>query len=384
MSRFARSTMPTRGFEVEDRFARTMPSHLQTFEQFQNSRIERLNLVEADLQAKREQELHELQLHLQDLTMQLSAAQNALADEERAYVNQRETLITEIQKVKTEADVKFAQAQVEFMERKTKMQREFDLQFQGLTATIPVPENVQEESESEELVERKRYLKKFEGSLRKFKQAYMNKGLDGDTLDEDNSHQLYTDRITRIEAQKRELLQSLKEDEHNNEEMLNELTSLLEEQELKFQNEIDEIQNRMRKKEESYRQTMDRIHRELEKIQEQRHNNIAPRTAKLNQLQEQTEALELEFRQKLKEASTVAEKLKMMLVNANLIKSQQLEKDRQMSQEHNGLMKTSHSLQQQLFAAERHLEKLREESTLLRKQLSARIGPRRTASLFML
>lgn len=384
MSRFSRSTLPEMQSESYDRFARSMPASLKTFEEFQSSRIERLNLVEADLQAKREQELKDLQFHLQDLTMQLGAAQAALDNDERVFVNQKESLITEIQHVKTEADIKFAQAQVDFMEKKDRMQKEYDMAFQSIAASMPVPQKDDAVEDSEEVVATKRRLKRFEGSLRKFKQSVFNKSVDEDgELDSDKSVQMYTDRVTHLEQQKRELLQSMKDDEHVNEDRLLDLTSMMENQEAQFQREIEEMQGMMKKKEEVYRQNIDRIYTELENVQAQRQSNIDIRNEKLAALQEQIASVDAEYREKLKEASRVAERLKTALVNANLRKTQQLEIERQRSQEHKELMKETFTLQQQIFTAERQLQKLREEGSLLRRELSAKIGPRRTASLFM-
>ena len=384
MSRFSRSTLVEAQSEGHDRFARSVPASLTTFEEFQNSRAERLNLVTADLQAKMEQELKDLQFHLQDLTMQLGAAQAALDNDERVFVNQRESLITEIQHVKTEADIKFAQAQVDFMEKKDRMQREYDLAFQSIAASMPAAQKEEPPEDSAEVVATKRRLKRFEGNLRKFKQSVFNKSVDEDgEIDSDRSVQMYTDRITHLEMQKRELLQSMKDDEHFNEERLLELTSMMDGQETQFQREIEELQGEMKKKEDVYRQNVDRIYMDLENVQAQRQSNMTMRQEKLAALQDQITGVDAEFREKLKEASRVAERLKTALVNANLRKTQQLEIERQRSQEHKRLMKETFTLQQQIFTAERQLQKVREEGSLLRRELSAKIGPRRTASLFM-
>ena len=70
-------------------------------------------------------------------------------------------------------------------------------------------------------------------------------------------------------------------------------------------------------------------------------------------------------------------------MNANLRKTQQLEIEKKRSAEQRQLMEESFSLKQQTFTMQKELQKAKEESTVLRRELSAKIGPRRTASLFL-
>ena len=126
-----------------------------------------------------------------------------------------------------------------------------------------------------------------------------------------------------------------------------------------------------------------KLYTELDKIRDKRESSIVTRQEKIATLQAQIDKVEAEFRQKLKDASRVADKLKTALVNANLRKTQQLELEKKRSAEQRQLMQESFSLQQQNFSMQKELQKAKEESAILRRELSAKIGPRRTASLFL-
>ena len=241
------------------------------------------------------------------------------------------------------------------------------------------PQNVEEDPR---LAETQSRLKTFEENLRKYKQSTIPPPEDDLSLDNEDDN-LYINRIQQLESQKRDILQSIKEDEHTSQSRIMELTMVLDEQDGQFQSEIEEVQEKMARKEEQYKSQLTKLYAELDKIRQRRETTLANRQEKIQALQAQIDRVEGEFRQKLKDASRIADKLKTTLMNANLRKTQQLEIERKRSAEQRQLLEESFSLKQQTFTIQKELQKAKEESAVLRRELSAKIGPRRTASLFL-
>ena len=384
MSKFAKSTSSPRATRP-DIFARTAPTMIQSFEEFQNSRMDRLNEVQADLDARRAQEIRDLQIKLQDLTMQLNTTQAAMADDERSFVNRREALITELHQIKTHADIQFSQEQVSFMQERDRMQKEHDDRFRELAkAAASTVRDIGHAQDTEELMDTKRKVKKLEENVRKFQQSSIkNRGDDEEAHEHEKCRQMYMDRISDLEDQKRELIQAIKEDERNNDDRLNDLQAMIDDQDNQFKIEREEIEEKMARKEEKYKETIDKLYTDLERIQTQRSETMATRKERVEDLQAQIDRVETEFKAKLREANRITEKLKTALMNTNLRKMQQMEVEKERSREQQQLMKESFQLQQRMYTAEKHLQKAKEEGSLLRRELSAKIGPRKTASLFM-
>ncbi|OHT11744.1 hypothetical protein TRFO_18724 [Tritrichomonas foetus] len=359
-----------------------MPAPLQTFEEFQSSRREKMEQVSSDLLAKKEQTIRDMQEHLQDLMVQLGAANSDLADEERDFLSKKENLLTQLKRIKANADTKYSQARMEHLAQMEALQRQYNealeqiqISMQQLAQQPPQPE------QDPRLQETHIKMKNFEDNLRKYKQTTINQQID-DLTDTDNDT-LYINRIQQLESQKRELLGQIKDDEHTNQNRIMELTMMLDEQDSRFQTEVEDLQEKMNKREEIYKQQLDKLYLELDKIRDKRETTMTARQEKIAALQAQIDRVENEFRQKLKDASHVADKLKTALVNANLRKTEQLKIEQKRSAEQRQLMQESFQLQQQNYTMQKELQKAKEDSALLRRELSAKIGPRRTASLFL-
>lgn len=378
---------PSRVSENQERnanssFTRSNTAPLQTYEQFQASRAERMNQIQIDIDAKKEQDLHDLQNHLAELTIQVSAVQTELSAVETDYVNQRETLLTQISRIKTDAEVESEELRMNHLSEIEKLQLDHSNKMQDLVKSMS--EMAQKTAsfktdENPSLKDTKTKIRQFEGNVRKYKQRSMIQENDF----ESETANLYSQRISQLEEQKRNLLQEIKEEENNNKSRLMELTLVIDEQETEFQSEILEIQDQMRKKEEQYQQQLERISSQLDRVQRQRQENREVKKQKTDFIQSQIDRVEEEFKFKVSDATRVAEKLKTALVNANIRKSQRLQIDQQRSHEQQKLMHENLQIQQQMFAIQRDLKKARDNSSLLRRELSARIGPRRTASMFM-
>ena len=366
---------------IEHQLTRSMPAPLQTFEEFQSSRREKLEQVSNDLLAKKEQTIKDMQDHLQDLMVQLGAANSDLADEERDFLSKKENLLTQLKRIKANADTKYSQARMEHLAQMEILQREYNESLEQIQLNMQQIAQAPQPTENDpKLEETHQKMRLFEDNLRRYKQSVPEPVED---IDDNDNDELYINRINQLESQKRELLSAIKEDEHTNQNRIMELTMVLDEQDGKFQSEIEDLQEKMNKREEQYKQQLDKLYTELDKIRDKRESSIVTRQEKIATLQAQIDKVEAEFRQKLKDASRVADKLKTALVNANLRKTQQLELEKKRSAEQRQLMQESFSLQQQNFSMQKELQKAKEESAILRRELSAKIGPRRTASLFL-
>ena len=368
----------------EQAFTRSMPAPIQTFEEFQSSRREKMEQVSNDLIAKKEQTVRDMQDHLKDLMVQLGAANSDLADEEREFLSKKENLLTQLKRIKAGADTRFSQARMEHLSRLEALQREHNENLDQIQMSMQqLAQQPQEFEEDPRLSETQNRLKMFEENLRKYKQSALPQPEEDVSLLDSEDDNLYINRIQQLESQKRDILQTIKEDEHTSQSRIMELTMVLDEQDGQFQSEIEEIQEKMAKKEEQYKSQLAKLYSELDKIRQRRETTLANRQEKIQALQTQIDRVEGEFRQKLKDASRIADKLKTTLMNANLRKTQQLEIEKKRSAEQRQLMEESFSLKQQTFTMQKELQKAKEESTVLRRELSAKIGPRRTASLFL-
>ena len=143
------------------------------------------------------------------------------------------------------------------------------------------------------------------------------------------------------------------------------------------------MSEKLARKEQKYKETIDKLYSDLERIQDQRMETMASRKERVEELQSQIDKVEMEMKQKLREASKVTEKLKVALANSNMRMSHQMEVERRRAREQQELMREAFVLQQSVYGTEKRLERAKEEGSLLRRELSAKIGPRRTASLFL-
>ena len=361
---------------------RSLPPQTQTFEQFRISRQEKFQAAAEDIKAVKEKELREMQGRLQELVLQINAAQSTLASEEREYMNEKETLLTELKKIKIDAEAKSAESRMQHLQNLENLQQQHEIalkEFAENLQNIDVPPS--ESEDNSEIENARQQLKDAQSRYRNSKISSINEEEDENSaILQENT--MYMNRINDLEAKKKELMNALKEEEKTNKQRVTELTMVLDEQETNFQKEIESLQQEMKKKDETYQSDLNRLFQELDRVQLKRETTVEKRKGKIANIQQQIDATESEFKEKLRQANRVAEKLKTALVNANLRKSQQLELERQRSQEQQELLIESYSIQKNIAKLTKELEKAKQESAFLRRELSAKIGPRRTASLF--
>lgn len=353
--------------------SKTAGSPYRSYDEYQTTRRNRVEQLSSDIQAKKEKDVEDLQDKLRDLMFQLSAAHEKLILDEREFLQKKDLLSTELKQIKINADVKFSNARIEYIESVDQFTEAFNLSIQEYIRSLP---NLMEPSKSVELLAKSTVSPRnsqIEETATYYTEEYE---------DEETDNQLYKDRIQVLEEQKKELLRAIKEEERNNQIKLEEISLMIDNQESTYEQEITKLQNAIKAKEEQYEQQILKLYADLQKAIDKRMANAEKRQQKVGALQAQVDKIENDTREKLKLANQKAEKLKASLRNINLRKSQQLEFDRKISAQTRELNEESLQLQQQMFTMQRELQKAKAESQIRRRELTQQVGPRRVQSLF--
>ena len=346
-------------------------STIRTFSEYQEARRARLDQVNADLQAQKDREIQDLHDTLNDLMVRLGAAHDALQSEEKVFLERKESLSTELKTIKINADIAYAKARTEHVTELGRLEDDLERALSEMVRALPGLDSPNRPADIPDPL-------RAGISRSPYKSRVEINDLDSD---EDND-QLYADRIQQLEQQKHDLIQMMKDDERNNQGRLTEITSMMDVQEAQCEQEIKKIQEKMKAKEEHYYAQLNNLYAELQRAKDRRKAAADKRIEKVAALQAQIDRVESEYKEKIRQANKVAEKLKASLTTANLKKSQQLELEKRRTEESRLLNEESLSLQQQVFEMQKDLQRAKEESQLRRRELSAQIGARRTASLF--
>lgn len=352
-------------------------SSYKTYDEYQTHRQEKLDQVSSDIQAKNEKDVQDLQDTLRDLMCQLSAAREKLTLDERDFLRKKESLNTELKQVQINADVRYSNARIEYIDNVEQLNQAYHLSLQEYIRSLP---NISEPSKSIDIL----YNKSNSTSPKNSRFSTTKKSsttIINDELDE-NDAQLYHDRILVLEDQRKELMHQIKEDERNNQGKLEEISLMIDNQETIYEQEINKLQLTMKTKEEQYEQQLLKLYADLQRAIDRRIEATERRQQKVGALQAQIDKVENDTRQKLIESIHKAEKLKASLKHINIQKSKQLEYDQRISAQTKELNEESLRLQQQMFTMERELQKAKAESQMLRRELCQQIGPRKVQSLF--
>jgi phage-related minor tail protein len=118
------------------------------------------------------------------------------------------------------------------------------------------------------------------------------------------------------------------------------------------------------------------VHERKVKAAEQRKRQIAT-------LEDEIEAVEAEFAGKMDNASRVAMKLRATLEMLQKRKVERIVEEKQRSADRNRGLRENSKLRRRIFVLEQHVTRSREILYGLRRDVSATVGPRITASLFL-
>jgi hypothetical protein len=322
--------------------------------------------VALDLSARKQREVRDLQLKLQDAIMQVESAQSLFAAEERSFASNRESLRTELARIEHDATAKISQAQVRHASRVQELHRRHDEELRSLSRSLPA-------------LPKRRY----EPPADVKKKVKTTESPEEEIEDDDDDTTIFAIRVSRLEEQQRELVQIIRQEQRAADSRLAQLANVRDEEEAEFAAEVEQIQAKMERQEELYRQQAERLSNELEGVRDVRRKAAAVNDRQIEEWQSKIERIDEEFRLQLRETTVTAETLKAALSSINLRKSERLEAERKGAQDRQNLRKETLHLQFEVFNKERQVQIARNESEALRRELSARIGTRRTASLFM-
>lgn len=349
----------------------------KTFEEIQVARRERLALVKNDIEAKKEQELKEMQAKLHRLSLEINSIQSNIVYEDRLYLNEKETLITILNNLKIEAKSRSAESRMKHLNEMETIQNQHENELKKLADSLKQLRN----SSTQNTQEIPKELQRAQNDLRKSKHKIHE--LRSSKILEFRTDQVILQRIMNLESQKRELLQSIKEEESIVRNRMNEMESLLKDYELGYNEELQILQKEMEKQDNLYKEELSMLNAELARAQEKRNFFISQRKDKINEIQTKIDSVENDFKEKVLQANKIAEKLKTALVNANIRKNQQLDVERKRAEEQQALLKESFGLQQKISKLKSDIDKAKKESIQLRRDLTVKLGPRRAASLFV-
>jgi hypothetical protein len=357
-------------------FAKSAPSN---YEQFQTTRTERRARIASDLAAQKQQDIRELQLKLHMILLRLRSTQSLLATEERDFLTRQDSLQTELARIKSDAEVKFSQAQVRHLSRKAEAQREHEDQLHSLAQTFPqlVHKWPRDEDSDAHAAEFAR-LRQLESSLHRTSPDVPE--LPDDPIDDTT---LYNLQLSHLECQKRELLHAIRDEQRIGNEKVHELTNVLNREQSEFASESERLSAKIERHEDAWQKQLQRLCEELDGVQTRKSQAAAANAEVLEEWQSRIEAADHDFRRQLREAARTAEGLRAAVMGVNLRKTEQLAAERRRSQSRQQLRTEGLSLRLETFNRQKQLEMAREKEGLLRRELSATIGTRRTASLFL-
>lgn len=360
-------------------FTMSSPS-VQTYAQFQATRQEKINYLSNDIKAQKEKQIQALQTQLQELMLEVHTTQSELSTEQHEFLGKKASLVTVLQKIKTDAEKKSSEARTEYLKQLEELENKRTNMIKELTESIPLLPDPVENEDNPQIEMSKSKLKECQNTLRQFKQQSLVNDQSNDDLDDVN---LYNEKIVELEAQKRELIEELKENENNNKTRITDFTYAIDDQDSQFQNELENMQKSLQQHEEEYQNDLDKLFGEIAKIQEQHFSVTSRQKDRIKKLQAQIKKIESEFRIRMNDANRVAAKLQTALVTANLGKSHQIQLEKQRSIEQQKIIQDNFILQQRVAMLQNELTAAKEQAGLIRRELSGKIGPRRTASLFL-
>jgi hypothetical protein len=294
--------------------------------------------------------------------MQIKSAQSRLAAEERSFVSSREALRTELTRAEHDAVARASQARVQHATRVQDLQARHEKELRSLP---PVLEPRQEPPEvvQERPVPVVPPVEEIE--------------------DEDDDITIFANRVSGLEEQRRTMVQAIRLEQDAANLRLAQLENMRNDEEATFEAEVGQIQVKMAQHEEMCRQQRDRLSSEFRAVQERRRSAAVANDRKIEEWQAKIETSNEELRQKLRDATLVTERLRAALASVNLRSSARLEAETKREQDRRRLRKETLELQWDLFNREKQVQIACDESHLLRRELSRRIGSKRTASFYI-
>lgn len=359
-------------------------SHSTTtsFSQHQAARSEQFSQIANDFVARQESRKVELQNRHQQLLLEVNTLQSQMASEERDYTMEKERLGTELHKVRINAALRLEEAK---FQHKNRLEELYDEQARAMAEVArSFDDTTVYRSEafkgSAALDSQKQHLQTLEESMKTIRRGRDDFG--GDEHDREMDEFLET-KLSEMQGQKDKMTADARKREDSKRAQIMEVTVELDNLATMNAQEIQQQKKSMDDKERGYKRQLEDMLARLSKVQEQRKTIENQRRERVEKVREEIEMIESEFRNKMKDASRVAEKLKAALMHVNMRKSKELEMERERLSTHSQMLQENCSLKHRIAQVRRQLDTAKQDSSVIRSELAGSIGPRRTASLFL-
>jgi hypothetical protein len=203
-----------------------------------------------------------------------------------------------------------------------------------------------------------------------------------DIDDDDDDTTMFAVRVSQLEEQRRELVTMIRQEQQAGDLRVAQLETDCDDEEATFAAEVEPGLAKLVQQEETGRQQAHRLSGELRAVQERRRSVALVNDRKIDEWQARIDITNEEFRQQLRDATLAAERLRAAVTSANLRSTVRLEAEMKRGQDRQRLRKETLELRVDLFNREKEVQIARDESQLLRREISGKFGASRTASLF--
>jgi DNA repair exonuclease SbcCD ATPase subunit len=192
-----------------------------------------------------------------------------------------------------------------------------------------------------------------------------------------------TAQLKEIDREKEDFLKASQSGEHARMAQLIELICAVDGQGSENQNEIQEFQADSASKEAQYRAELTTLTSEITKTHEKQRTAAQQRRGRIAALQSEIDVIESEFSGKMANAARIGEKLRVALGMVKQRKQEVLQAEKQRSTDRSKLLRENSALRRKIFALETQIVRARGSASGLRREVSATVGARLTASLFL-
>jgi hypothetical protein len=341
----------------------------------QKSSITPFTELVSDLDAEADFQRHQLQEQIYQLVVEVNDLQSEAATEQHDFLTQKERLICDLARIKLSEALKIEKATVDHHTRLTQLRVDHANSIASLaqspisrSSVLPFPSRSQvAETHTEE-------VNSLEQSFDEVK---------GTSIPNSELTSVLNAQLKELSRQKANFLNDMKLNEQARMSQLVELISDVDSQNTDSQQEINEFQNDSAVKESEYRVKINSLTSEITKLQERRENALQRRQQQFAVIHSEIDAIEREFGGKMEKATRIAEKLRLALGILKQRKQERVMAEKQRSAERSRLLKENSALRRKVFVLENQVSRAQRIVSGLRREVSATVGPRVTASLFL-
>jgi hypothetical protein len=327
----------------------------------------------SDLEAEDDFQRHLLQEKIYQLVVEVNDLQSEAATEQHDFLTEKERLTCDLAHLKLSEALKIEKATVDHHTRLNHLRVDHANSIASL-AQSPIPRPAVRPSYSRVIDNQTQELDTLELSLDEVK---------GSSIPNTQLSSVLNSQLRELARQKADFLNQMKLREQDRMAQLVELISDIDTQNTDSQTEITEFQDDSAVKEAEYRVKINSLTSEITKIQGRRRIALQRRQQQFSALHSEIDAIETEFGGKMEKATRMAERLRLALGIVKQRKQERVTAEKQRSAERSRLLKENSALRRKIFMLENQVLRAQRTVSGLRREVSATVGPRVTASLFL-